>query len=298
MRTWIVIGLLCLLPFATQAYTISGTVTGGSGVRIAAAVPVELDTFYVGIVIPFLNSYSISNVPGGNYIVAAFADANLNGEIDAGESVGWWGGDFPDIVVLNGNVSGINMSLATANGGNFYGLLNYSGAQHGASFVRAFTSPDFSGNPVGGGLIFQNDTGNGVFTGLTTTQGTFYADAFLDMNGNLEPDPDEPYGVYGGATPAPFTVTSTITPTNIDIDLNDPFVPPVENLVITVSGNDIVLSWTYSSSYSSFRIYRSTLPDVLPVDALQIQSVPGTGFTDSGVLSTYDYVNYQVIAVR
>ncbi|MBU1921545.1 hypothetical protein KKG66_11920 [bacterium] len=298
MKKWIVLGLLCLLPFATQAYTISGSVTGGSGVKIAAAVPVELDTFYVGIVIPFLNTYSITNVPAGNYIVAAFADANLNGEIDAGESVGWWGGDFPDIVVLNGNVSGINISLATADGGNFYGLLSYGGSLHGASFVRVFTNPGFSGNPVGGGLIFQNDTGNGVYTGLTTTQGTFYADAFLDMNGNLEPDTDEPYGIYGGTTPTPFVVTPTTTPTDIDIDLFDPVTPPVENLIITLAGNDIQLSWSFTSPYTYFEIYRSTNPNVLPVNAQLLQNTTSMSFTDLGVVSLYEQVRYQVVVVR
>jgi hypothetical protein len=291
---WIFV--FCLLPWVTQAFTISGTVTGGGLIRVAAAVPVEADTFYVGFVLPFVNTYSIT-VPAGNYIVAAFEDVNGNLEIDPGEPIGWWGGDFPDIVVVNSNISGINISLAVIDNGSFSGMLSYGGSLSGASFVRAFDNPELAGDPVGGGLIFNNQTGNGIYVGLTTSLGTFWAESFLDMNGNLLPDPGEPYGVYGGDAPQSFDILSDIGPTDIDIALVDPVVPRVENLTVSINGNDAVLRWSFGDPFTEFQVYRTRYPNVHPADDQFLGTTTNMNYTDISVVSIVSSYRYTVIVI-
>lgn len=80
--------------------------------------------------------------------------------------------------------------------------------------------------------------------------------------------------------------------------LGEPFIAPVTDLVVWANGSDIELQWSAPSPFvTSYRVYRSTSSDVLPVDSTFIGSSPTPSFTDFDAVNLIDYANYIVIAV-
>jgi hypothetical protein len=223
MNRWIVIILLCCLPLTAQSYTVTGTIKGGEGMtlRWVFAVPTSLDTFYATIAIPFINTYTVQNLDSGNYFFAAYQDVNTSLIPDLGEPYGFYGGTVPLPLLVDQNLTGIDITLTTPEQGGFSGEITYEGEFTGNTLIVAYDNSDFTGTPRGAGFL-MNNTGNGTYTAITDSQETFYAFAFMDLNSNLQYDIEEPIGVYGGETPQAFEVTLPDMPTEIDIRMVDP----------------------------------------------------------------------------
>lgn len=106
--------------------------------------------------------------------------------------------------------------------GSISGQLNYTGTQGGGIFIGLFTRPNF-GEPGAffDGIELSSPSPFG-FTNLPSGT-TYYLGAFIDVNGNFQPDAGEDGGNYGGQTPSPIYLQSgrsvsginfTITPSN------------------------------------------------------------------------------------
>jgi len=228
MKRWIIICLFCLLPAASQAYTVSGTLSGHEAFppALVFAIPTSLDTFYTTLEGLFNDNYTFANLDSGSYFFVAWQDVNLSLSPDLGDPFGFYGGTFPLPVLVVMNYDTIDIELSTPTQGGFSGEISYSGAETGPTFVAAYESPDFSGTPSGVGILLDlegdSNDGNGPYTALTDTQAVYYAMAYMDLNSNLQYDEGEPMGVYGGDTPESFEVVLTDLPTDINIELIDP----------------------------------------------------------------------------
>ncbi|MBU0509679.1 T9SS type A sorting domain-containing protein [bacterium] len=227
MKRWIlgfcVLAMVVSTPSA-RGYTLSGQVLGGQTgltlLKYVFAVPATLDTFYVTIAIPFLNTYAFLNLDSGGYVLFAYQDLNTNIVPDLDEPRGFYGGDIPQVFQLLGDSSGVDIELHPPNQGGFSGSISYSGANTGTTLILAHYTPDFSDLPHGGSLLFNN-TGSGDYTALVDSFTTYYAYAFMDVNNNFAWDPGEPRGVYGGEAPQPIVVQETNFPENIDIMMEE-----------------------------------------------------------------------------
>lgn len=220
-RFLIALMLLSVVALGTpaDAYTLSGHVTGGQAgftLKYVFAVPVTLDTVYLTIAIPILNTYTIANIAAGGYVLFAYQDLNTNLTPDLDEPRGFYGGEIPMVFELLGDSSGVDIELHASNQGGFSGTISYAGTQTGATLIYASYTPDFAGLPHGGSVLFNN-TGNGDYVALVDSFTTYYAVAYMDLNNNFTWDAGEPRGIYGGETPAPIIVQQGSAPTGIDI---------------------------------------------------------------------------------
>jgi hypothetical protein len=224
------IALVCLTVIlgsltVADAFTITGHSLGGQTfpirLKFILGVPLTFDTVLVTIAIPGLNTYTLSGVPEGGYILFSYQDLNTNLTPDLDEPRGFYGGQMPTILNLSSDSSGIDIQLQPPNSGGFTGQLLYNGALSGTRYVQAFRSPAMEGIPNGLGFVLDT-TGQNNYTCFVDSFGTYYAMAFMDLNRNFQFDPDEPMGVYGGETPAAINVQQDDFPDNIDITLLDP----------------------------------------------------------------------------
>lgn len=217
----LVLTVLAVSP--AKAYNVTGSITGGSGLplRYIYAVPTSLDTFFLTIAIPFVNTYSFTGMQEGSYLLFSFQDLNTNLMPDLDEPRGFYGGQPPQMLVLTSDTSGINIELLLPNSGGFTGTVAYSGTATGASFVYAHRSPAMTDSVRGIGILLTNN-GNGTYTCFVDSFGVYYAEALMELTLNFQHDANEPYGVFGGSTPAPINVQPTNFPDNIDITLLDP----------------------------------------------------------------------------
>jgi len=214
---------LILLPALACALSVSGAITGGEGLplRYIFAVPSTLDTIYFTIAIPVFNTYTLPNVLAGSYVLWAYQDLNTNLIPDLDEPRGFYGGDVPQMFILQSDTTGVNIELHPPNTGGFSGTITYEGTQTGATYLLAYYNAQFE-DTAHGGAVLLNNTGNGSYVALVDSFTTYYAYAYMDLNINFRPDPNEPYGVYGGTTPAPIHVEQTDFPDDVDITLLDP----------------------------------------------------------------------------
>jgi len=236
-RFLIALGLLFVIAPGrpVSAYTLSGHVTGGQAgltLKYVFAVPVTLDTVYVTIAIPILNTYTIANMAAGGYVLFAYQDLNTNLTPDLDEPRGFYGGEIPTVFELLGDSAGVDIELQASNQGGFSGTVSYAGTQTGATLIYASYTPDFEGLPHGGAILFNN-TGNGTYTALVDSFTTYYAAAFMDLNNNFIWDEGEPRGFYGGTTPAPIVVEQGSAPTGIDMVMVEPSWSFPDNLLKT-----------------------------------------------------------------
>jgi hypothetical protein len=251
MRKWITVFCLAALISTSEAYTLSGTITGGTGgftLKYVYAVPMTLDTFFITIGIPFVNTYSFSNLDSGGYVLFAYQDLNTNFLPDLDEPRCFYGnGDVPEIFLLMDDSSGVVLALQEPNSGGFTGVITYDGGGPGATYVMAYRNPTFTGTPSGIGIVLDS-TGSGNYTAFVDSFGIYYAFAFRDQNTNLTPDPGEPYGVYGGQTPAAINVQPTDFPDNVDITLHETSdIPTGER----ASPKEFTLSDAYPNPFNS-----------------------------------------------
>lgn len=131
---------------------------------------------------------------------------------------------------------GVSMGESTmrlvvlADGGSISGEVTYTG-NHGTEpiTIGLFTDP-------GGAPVHTVNVGSATsvypyaITGIP--DGTYYIGALMDLNGNHQPDPDEPFAWYSltpGGAPAPLVISGGAPDyPDIDIQLDDPrmnFIP-------------------------------------------------------------------------
>ncbi|MFZ5434265.1 MAG: T9SS type A sorting domain-containing protein [Calditrichota bacterium] len=258
--------LLCLILGAgtAQAYSISGSITGGTGLplRYVFAVPTTLDTFYITIAIPFVNTYGFSGLDEGGYVLFAYQDLNTSITPDLDEPRGFYGGDIPQVFELISDTTGVNIELHPPNQGGFSGTISYSGAGTGTTLLFAYYNPDFLDLPHGGSLLFNN-TGNGDYVALVDSFATFYAYAFMDLDGNFAWDPGEPRGVYGGGTPTAIVVQESNFPEGIDITLEETSWTDEPRAAI---GEEFALSEVYPNPFNSTATISFTLSSPMVMD--------------------------------
>jgi hypothetical protein len=257
--------LLALSAGVASAFTVSGTITGGqSGLTLkwVFGIPTSLDTIYLTAAIPFLNTYALSNVRAGSYLLLAYQDLNTNLRPDLDEPRGYWGGQYPEVFVVSSDTSGINIELQESNSGGFTGTVGYSGTNRGLTLIAAFDNPAFTGDPRGVGAVLDT-TGVGDYIAVVDTFGVYYAYAFMDLNVNFTYDVGEPRGVYGGDTPLPIDVEPASSPDYVDIDMLDPSaVPePPQGVVSALS-----LTSVYPNPFNSRATIVFTLESTSPVE--------------------------------
>ena len=218
------IGLIALiLPVLTaMGFTVSGNVSGASGFSLVFVytIPTALDTFYVTIANPFNGNYSQGGLDSGGYTFMAFQDLDVNLVPDIDDPRGFYGGDIPTVLQVTEDVSGIDIELAAPNTGGFLGTITYEGTETGTTLIFAHRTNTFEGLPSGASVLFNN-TGNGDYTAVVDSFGTYYAYAFMDLNTNFQFDEGEPYDVYGDdAEPEPISIEQGEQyPDGIDFEL-------------------------------------------------------------------------------
>ncbi len=217
--------LAVLAASPAHAFTVSGSISGGSGqplqFKYIYAVPTTLDTFFLTIAIPFVDTYTFTGMQEGSYLLFSFQDLNTNLLPDLDEPRGFYGGQPPQTLVLTSDTSGINIELLAPTSGGFTGTVAYSGTATGATFVFAHRSPTMTDSVRGIGILLTN-TGNGTYTCFVDSFGVYYAEALMEITVNFQHDADEPYGIFGGSTPTAINVQPTNFPDNVDITLEDP----------------------------------------------------------------------------
>jgi hypothetical protein len=265
-RAVIGVSLLVILSLvaAAGAYNITGHVTGGDGLsyhaHILVAVSISGDTsIHYTACNPLSGySYTLPNVDAGTYLLVAYQDIHLTILPQADDPRGFYGnGLLPVPFVLQSDTANINIALSTPRG--FSGMVNYAGEQTGTMYVHAYYDAAFAGDIHGLGTILldSNQTGNGSYMLMADSFTTYYAYAFLDVNGNFALDTDEPYGIYGSATPSPIVVSQTSTPTNVNITMHDPnAVPPSRDMNLP----EMTLSAVYPNPFNNQARVSFSLP--------------------------------------
>lgn len=285
MKRWVVVlclvSLVVLSPTA-RAYNISGTVTGGQPglllLKYIVAVPLRLDSLgsllqNITIANPFNGHYTLSGLDSGGYFIFAFQDIHqtLPPVPQLDDPRGFYGNNgLPSLFDLLSDTSGINIQLNPPNTGGFSGRISYEGTNAGITYIVASHTAAFD-SINGGGLILDTaQTGNGNYIAVTDTFGTYYAYAYMDLNANFRHDADEPYGVYGGATPAPINVQQTHFPDSVNIVMYDPqtAVEPTRHVPLNISltsvyPNPFNNSTTVTFSVASVERIELTLYDIL-----------------------------------
>lgn len=214
---------LCLCSLNASAFTVTGNISGGTGLplRWVYAVPTTIDTFYVTVAMPFTNNYT-HNLAAGGYLLFAYQDLNTSLLPDLDEPRGFYGGDLPQVFQVLDDTSGVNIEISPPNTGGFSGRISYNGSETGTTYIYAFYTPNFEEDTLHGGSILLVANGNGTYTAVVDSFTTYYAMAFMDVNGNFRPDSSDPHGVYGTTTPQAFNVQHTNFPDSINIVLLDP----------------------------------------------------------------------------
>jgi len=220
--------------------SISGTVeyTGTQGGSFQAAVfdsPVFSSvSFVAGQNLASSRSFLFSNLfTGTTYYLGAFIDVNFNNNPDPGEDGGVFGagGVASPIVLLAGqNVTGASILIspstaAAANASHVTGSVYYSGSRFGALILEFWPGDQFVGSPVATRSIPTGVVDSTATYDVSLPGGAnFFLRAFIDVNSDFIPNPDEPRGVYApsGAGAQPLYVPSSSTLTGVNIQLKDP----------------------------------------------------------------------------
>ena len=293
----VLVAVLVITGSALSQYSISGSIAGGSGglyLKVAVGVPTVGGSYYYTVA--SLGSYSLSNMAAGEYIVFAFQDLNWNLFPDYGDPSGYYNGSQVVPITIPPNRSGINITLVVPPNTRFTGTIYYNGTLTGATIMKAYNNPDFSGNPVRIDLV-RDTTGHG--TGpyeFRINPGTYYFRTHMDRNGDLEPNIGEPYVYYGSpGNPLPIVVTSGSWPSGINITLVEIPLLAVTQLTTERQGSDIVLRWNRIPFVQQYHVYRGTDPDMIP-SGTPYASVSTNTWTDPSVVNSASRYFYIVTA--
>jgi uncharacterized protein (DUF2141 family) len=215
---WVVQGVAAALMLAFsaasgQAATLRGTLVDYSGYSqgryYVYLVRMNLDTPVIGWTsTTTAGAWEIRNVPSGHYFVLAWRDVNGNFVPSRGEPLGYYGVPFPSRVTVQGsNISGLQVVLGANNlGAELRGRVNYAGALTGRIWVIAHATPTLELTSVRGTPWTMNAPGD--YQTFVLDHGTYFITAFMDVNGNLLIDDDEPIGKVG---PVDIVVTPGVT---------------------------------------------------------------------------------------
>ncbi len=291
-----VILLIAVLPAWSQ-YGIEGSISGGIGgfyPKVAIAFLSGGTTFSFGLT--FFSNYSISDLGPGDYVVACFQDINLNMFPDPGDPFGYY--DDPELMVITlpPSQSGIDMTLLVPPNERFSGTVANNSTQSGATILRAFDNPGFSGVPARIDIV-RDTTGSGEGPyEFRIEPGTYYLQAHMDSDGGLEPNVGEPYGYYGApGGPQPIVVTSSSWPTGIDVTIEEIPLLAVTDLTVALSGTDIVLQWSPIPFVAVYNVYRGTDVGITPGGTL-IATISDVTWIDTNAIIGTDRYFYVVTA--
>jgi|GEM_PF-1476033 len=154
--------------------------------------------------------YRFCGVPSGSYKISAwFIDPQGNSNTQRMFYNSQKTFDEADLVEVNapGIVSGIDFHLPQA-AGRITGLLIYSGSLQSGDYAQVAVAamPMESDGPEQMGYAISLPS-LGTYELNNVADGTYIVIAWLDVDGDLQPDSGEPYGMYGD--PTPVTIEST-----------------------------------------------------------------------------------------
>ncbi len=238
--------LLTLLSSVGFGYTLSGTISGGEwfgGITYVYAVSTGTGTpsFYIGLAPLGNGTYLILNVPEGSYILVAYQDrdGNLTPSID--DYMGFYGGAIPEVVEVAGNVSGLNIELQELPMTLIAGQVSCPEGYFGPTFLLAATDPLFE-DVTNFGVLFDL-TGNAEYS-LFVDPGQYYVMAFLDLDFNFVPSPQDPQVFWGAPNPPLLVDVTGGSAQNINL----PLIPPPDlSLTLIPAGAPVVIPPTGGS---------------------------------------------------
>ncbi len=152
---------------------------------------------------PTLNQTTLTGLTPGSYMWMVMQMAEVHGEIFEGGGVGV---GYQGMLVSNFDV--VDPTL-----GSISGTISYAGPQTGNIMVAAVTV-----DPVGIATLLAP----GDYTLYNLPDDTYSVISFMDVDGDMNPGPEEPFGIYGPGPPTPVTILGGSDETGIDITLLDP----------------------------------------------------------------------------
>jgi hypothetical protein len=231
----------------TEAVTLSGTITySGSQGPVADTRPIVIriatDPFFSNVlnqaVIPANGDPFTLDVPtAGSYYVFYWLDVRNNLQINVGEPFGV----YNDRLALPGQPIAVPQSGVTLDfnddGGisGFGGTATYTGNLGPVSAQRLIcicVSSDPSLSSFLG--CFDVATNGGVYDVVTLNTRTYYLLGFLDLNGNIAPDPGEPFEIHNDKSTLPADpVTAGPSQSAINFLFGDENIWPIRALTPT-----------------------------------------------------------------
>ncbi|MFC1566432.1 carboxypeptidase regulatory-like domain-containing protein [bacterium] len=217
--------------------SITGITDLGSGVHIGAFTDSTMQGAYNGYIkIDSTGTYLMKGLANQQYYyLGAYLDLNGNYNPDPDEPKGKYdpnNDDIADSIFLgDSSIIGIDITLKQASSGNgsVKGYLNYVGTSSGPVRVNYWRnnideSPD-STITLGTYELFTPDTSNFKLTNERyelpdLLEGSYFIQAYIDLNNNNNPDSDEPQGFYG--SPWSIWVNEGMIIDYINIDLAEP----------------------------------------------------------------------------
>lgn len=177
--------------------------------------------------------YTFAGLPTGTtYYMGSFLDVNQNLSPDPGEEGanygGWEGngwGPAPIYLQSGRNVYGADITIYPvfiSSQAYVTGSITYGGARFGNVRVELWPSADFQGQPTA-----LRDLPNGPSSYDAAVPGgvSYFVRAYMDLNGNFQPDADEPKGFYSpsGQGAEPLYAAPNAQLVNIDLEMKDPW---------------------------------------------------------------------------
>jgi len=219
--------------------SVSGTIEylGNQGGQIVVALFSSVNfssvSYVTSQVLTSTRNFTFASLPTGTtYYMGSFVDVNSNLQPDAGEDGGNYGASeannwqsLPISLQSGQNVYGANITIhpqMVANQAYVTGNIAYSGARFGPVRVELWPSADFKGRPA---AVRELPNGPGPYDAAVPGGMSFFLRAYMDLNGNFQPDAEEPKGVYSpsnqGAEPLYAAANAQLV--NIDMVIKDPW---------------------------------------------------------------------------
>lgn len=222
------------------AGNISYTGTQGGRIQVGLFDSPAFNQPIAGLDLPGPGPYNFAALKTGTtYYLGAFLDSNFNHIPDKDpsgrmiEDFGVFGGNpaAPQALYLRAgqNASAVDFAISgstsfapTVSVATLLGVVSYAGARQGVLRVELWPNPRFEGQPV---AVRSVPTGAGPYDISVPGGQAYFVRAFLDVNGDFIPNPDEPKGVYApnsqGAESV-YTPLSGQVPNSINFSIFDP----------------------------------------------------------------------------
>jgi hypothetical protein len=234
--------LVCLLLSSPAfSYTLSGTISGAEflgGITYVYAISLDSLTidFHIGLALFGTGTYYVPNVPAGTYLLTAFQDRDGTLTPTVDDYMGYYGGTTPTPVVVTGNTSNLDITVAPLPFTGITGTITCPEGHSGATLILAATDPLFQNVTNYGFLTVL--TGNGDYS-LFVDPGQYYVLAYLEEDYNLGRSPGDPQTFWG--TPGSPTLIDVTEGSVDNINLNL-IAPPTLTLTLTPPASPVVIS--------------------------------------------------------